>query len=71
MNQRALQRFVSTIHSDQTRKNYKRHLDYFMKFFGITNYDSILSIPTNKAQEMDGLQNTFKKYVLIPKQNEI
>jgi hypothetical protein len=52
MKQRALQRFESTIHSDQTRKNYKRHLDYFRKFFGIKDYDSILSIPNNKAQEM-------------------
>ena len=52
MNQRALQRFDSTIHSDQTRKNYKRHLDHFRKFFEIKDYDSILSIPTDKAQEM-------------------
>jgi len=52
MIQRALQRFESTIHSDQTRKNYKRHLDYFRKFFEIKDYDSILSIPSEKAQEM-------------------
>ncbi len=52
MKQRALQRFESTIHSDQTRKNYKRHLDYFRKFFKITDYDSILSIPSDEAQEM-------------------
>ena len=52
MKQRALQRFDSTIHSDQTRKNYKRDLDCFIKFYGIKDYDSILSIPSDKAQEM-------------------
>jgi len=52
MKQRALQRFDSTIHSDQTRKNYKRNLDCFIKFYGIKDYDSILSIPSDKAQEM-------------------
>jgi len=52
MNQRALQRFDETIHSDQTRKNYKRDLDLFLKFNRITDYDSILSIPSEKAQEM-------------------
>ena len=52
MKQRALQRFDSTIHSDQTRKNYKRDLDNFIKFYGINDYDSILSIPSDKAQEM-------------------
>jgi len=52
MNQRALQRFDSTIHSEQTRKNYKRDLDSFIKFHGIKDYDSILSIPSEQAQEM-------------------
>ncbi len=52
MKQRALQRFDSTIHSDQTRKNYKRDLDNFIKFNGINDYDSVLSIPSDKAQEM-------------------
>jgi len=52
MNQRALQRFDETIHSEQTRKNYKRDLDLFLKFYRITDYDSILSIPSEKAQEM-------------------
>ena len=46
MNQRALQRFDSTIHSEQTRKNYKRDLNSFIKFNGIKDYDSILSIPS-------------------------
>ena len=52
MNQRALQRFESTIHSEQTRKNYKRDLDLFLKFYAIKDYDSILSIPSKKVQEM-------------------
>jgi len=52
MNLRALQRFDSTIHSEQTRKNYKRDLDHFIKFHGIKDYDSILSIPSKKAQQM-------------------
>ncbi len=51
MNQRALQRFESTIKSEFTRKNYKRDLDYFLKFYH-KDSKSILSIPDIKLQEM-------------------
>jgi len=51
MNQRTLQRFESTIKSEFTRKNYKRDLDYFLTFYH-NDYESILSIPNDKLQEM-------------------
>jgi len=51
MNQRALQRFESTIKSEYTRKNYKRDLNYFLKFYH-KDYESVLSIPNDKLQEM-------------------
>jgi len=51
MEQRALQRFESTIKSNFTRKNYKRDLDYFLKFYH-KDSESILSIPDEKIQEM-------------------
>jgi len=52
MEQRALQRFESTITSKETRKKYRRHLDYFKKFVGAKDYDNIVSIPSDKIQEL-------------------
>lgn len=51
MQQRSLLRFESTIKSEITKNNYKRNLDSFKKYIGISDYDSILSIPKEKIQE--------------------
>jgi len=48
----SLLRFESTIKSEVTKRNYKRSLDLFKKYIGVKDYDSILSIPNDKTQEL-------------------
>ncbi len=48
----SLLRFESTIKSDVTKRNYKRSLDLFKKFIHAKDYDSMLSIPNGKIQEL-------------------
>ena len=66
MESRSLLRFESTIKSEVTKKNYKQNLDLFMKYIGVKDYDSILSIPKEKIQDLveeyiSHLKNTKKR----------
>jgi len=48
----SLLRFESTIKSEVTKRNYKVSLDLFKKFIHAKDYDSMLSIPNGKIQEL-------------------
>ena len=48
----SLLRFESTIKSEVTKRNYKVSLDLFKKFIHAKDYDSMLSIPNDKIQEL-------------------
>jgi len=48
----SLLRFESTIKSEVTKRNYKVSLDLFKKFIHAKDYDSMLSIPNVKIQEL-------------------
>ena len=58
MKQRSLLIFEQTIKSEKTRKNYIDHLDRFLNFTKIKDYDSLLKI------EQEQLQQIIEDYVL-------
>jgi site-specific recombinase XerD len=50
--QRTLLLFYSGIKSENTKKQYERYLDDFLKYFMIKNYDKLSQIEPKKLQEM-------------------
>ncbi len=50
--QRSILLFENSIKSAATRKTYLYHLDNFLKFYHIKDYDSLAGIDVEKAQIM-------------------
>jgi integrase/recombinase XerD len=57
-------RFESTIKSEITKKNYTRDINLFKKYISVLDYDSILSIPKEKIQEL------IEEYVMYLKKTK-
>jgi site-specific recombinase XerD len=51
-NQRSLLLFEESIQSPNTKKLYLHHLNKFIKYYAMKDYDSLLTIPDAKLQEM-------------------
>ena len=54
MQQRSILIFENSIKSEHTRKTYLYHLNKFMKYFEIDDYDSLAAIGSEKMQIMMG-----------------
>jgi len=52
MTQRSMLLFEQGIKTQRTLDNYTRHLDQFLKFSKIKNYDSLLTIPPKQLQDI-------------------
>ena len=52
MQQRSMLIFENSIKSDATRKTYLYHLNHFLKFYHIKDYDGLAGIAHEKLQIM-------------------
>ena len=52
MQQRSILMFENSIKSEHTRKTYIYHLNKFMKYFEIDDYDSLAAIGSERMQIM-------------------
>jgi len=52
MQQRSILLFEQSIKSPTTRLNYKSHMERFLKFAKISDYDALLSMSDDQLQEL-------------------
>jgi len=51
-NQRSFLLYEQAMKSEATKKAYKFQLDKFRKFYHVSDYDSLLNVPSEKLQQM-------------------